>query len=188
MCRCFLLSVWVLIHPNSWEFRYRAAQKMDGMAESASNSNPHTTPEQSVAAQSQHHQQFIGEETPLGMSYPTSGIWALRGRSRPASPGCCAFVCFPDKSAVLFFFRCIYFMYSMFSISFCNVTLAKLICWLQSSQEGFFLEPTALLGPSQYVFNPSGFISISWRSCRAWPEGEKQISSLQRLQWGSEWR
>ncbi|KAM4759051.1 DNA-binding protein RFX2-like isoform 6-T10 [Cyanocitta cristata] len=39
--------------------RYRAAQKMDGMAESASNSNPHTTPEQSVAAQSQHHQQFI---------------------------------------------------------------------------------------------------------------------------------
>uniref|UniRef100_A0A8C3UE60 DNA-binding protein RFX2 n=1 Tax=Catharus ustulatus TaxID=91951 RepID=A0A8C3UE60_CATUS len=39
--------------------RYRAAQKMDGMAESASNSTPHTTPEQSVAAQSQHHQQFI---------------------------------------------------------------------------------------------------------------------------------
>nr|XP_009930525.1 PREDICTED: DNA-binding protein RFX2 [Opisthocomus hoazin] len=40
-------------------FRYRPAQKMDGMAESGSNSNPHTTPEQSVAAQSQHHQQFI---------------------------------------------------------------------------------------------------------------------------------
>ncbi|XP_064493448.1 DNA-binding protein RFX2 isoform X4 [Pseudopipra pipra] len=39
--------------------RYRATQKMDGMAESGSNSNPHTTPEQSVAAQSQHHQQFI---------------------------------------------------------------------------------------------------------------------------------
>ncbi|NXC91238.1 RFX2 protein, partial [Cercotrichas coryphoeus] len=39
--------------------RYRAAQKVDGMAESASNSTPHTTPEQSVAAQSQHHQQFI---------------------------------------------------------------------------------------------------------------------------------
>ncbi|XP_041272415.1 DNA-binding protein RFX2 isoform X9 [Pyrgilauda ruficollis] len=39
--------------------RYRAAQKMDGMAESASNSTPHTTPEQSVAAQCQHHQQFI---------------------------------------------------------------------------------------------------------------------------------
>ncbi|NXT51174.1 RFX2 protein, partial [Pluvianellus socialis] len=39
--------------------RYRPAQKMDGMAESGGNSNPHTTPEQSVAAQSQHHQQFI---------------------------------------------------------------------------------------------------------------------------------
>ncbi|NXV40725.1 RFX2 protein, partial [Uria aalge] len=39
--------------------RYRPAQKMDGMAESGSNSNPHATPEQSVAAQSQHHQQFI---------------------------------------------------------------------------------------------------------------------------------
>ncbi|XP_064898306.1 DNA-binding protein RFX2 isoform X4 [Columba livia] len=39
--------------------RYRPAQKVDGMAESGSNSNPHPTPEQSVAAQSQHHQQFI---------------------------------------------------------------------------------------------------------------------------------
>ncbi|XP_030322433.1 DNA-binding protein RFX2 isoform X4 [Calypte anna] len=39
--------------------RYRPVQKMDGMAESGSNSNLHTTPEQSVAAQSQHHQQFI---------------------------------------------------------------------------------------------------------------------------------
>ncbi|NXG10853.1 RFX2 protein, partial [Sakesphorus luctuosus] len=39
--------------------RYRAAQKVDGLAESGSNSTPHTTPEQSVAAQSQHHQQFI---------------------------------------------------------------------------------------------------------------------------------
>ncbi|NXX50696.1 RFX2 protein, partial [Tricholaema leucomelas] len=39
--------------------RYRPAQKMDGMTESGSNSNLHTTPEQSVAAQSQHHQQFI---------------------------------------------------------------------------------------------------------------------------------
>ncbi|XP_010022219.1 PREDICTED: DNA-binding protein RFX2 [Nestor notabilis] len=39
--------------------RYRPAQKMDGMSESGSNSNSHTTPEQSVAAQSQHHQQFI---------------------------------------------------------------------------------------------------------------------------------
>uniref|UniRef100_A0A8V1A5X3 DNA-binding protein RFX2 n=1 Tax=Gallus gallus TaxID=9031 RepID=A0A8V1A5X3_CHICK len=39
--------------------RYRPAQKMDGMAEAGSNSSLHTTPEQSVAAQSQHHQQFI---------------------------------------------------------------------------------------------------------------------------------
>ncbi|XP_038025058.1 DNA-binding protein RFX2 isoform X11 [Anas platyrhynchos] len=39
--------------------RYRPVQKMDGMAETGSNSNLHTTPEQSVAAQSQHHQQFI---------------------------------------------------------------------------------------------------------------------------------
>ncbi|OPJ86512.1 DNA-binding protein RFX2 isoform B [Patagioenas fasciata monilis] len=39
--------------------RYRPVQKVDGMAESGSNSNPHPTPEQSVAAQSQHHQQFI---------------------------------------------------------------------------------------------------------------------------------
>ncbi|XP_074834504.1 DNA-binding protein RFX2 isoform X4 [Carettochelys insculpta] len=39
--------------------RYRPTQKMDGIADSGSNSNLHTTPEQSVAAQSQHHQQFI---------------------------------------------------------------------------------------------------------------------------------
>ncbi|NXK89411.1 RFX2 protein, partial [Formicarius rufipectus] len=39
--------------------RYRAAQKMDGLAESGVSSNTHSTPEQSVAAQSQHHQQFI---------------------------------------------------------------------------------------------------------------------------------
>ncbi|XP_048783605.1 DNA-binding protein RFX2 isoform X5 [Lagopus muta] len=39
--------------------RYRPAQKMDGVAEAGSNSSLHTTPEQSVAAQSQHHQQFI---------------------------------------------------------------------------------------------------------------------------------
>lgn len=83
------------------EFRYRAAQKMDGMAESASNSNPHTTPEQSVAAQSQHHQQFIGEE--MVMNYSTSGIWALRGRFYPANPDCCAFLCFPNKSTAFFF-------------------------------------------------------------------------------------
>ncbi|XP_048687136.1 DNA-binding protein RFX2 isoform X3 [Caretta caretta] len=40
--------------------RYRPAQKMEGIRESGSSSSLHTTPEQSVAAQSQHHQQFIG--------------------------------------------------------------------------------------------------------------------------------
>ncbi|KAL8177506.1 UNVERIFIED_CONTAM: DNA-binding protein rfx2 [Gekko kuhli] len=39
--------------------RYRPAQKLDGVAEGGSNSSLHATPEQSVAAQSQHHQQFI---------------------------------------------------------------------------------------------------------------------------------
>uniref|UniRef100_A0A670KCM1 DNA-binding protein RFX2 n=1 Tax=Podarcis muralis TaxID=64176 RepID=A0A670KCM1_PODMU len=39
--------------------RYRPSQKLDGLAEAGSNSSLHSTPEQSVAAQSQHHQQFI---------------------------------------------------------------------------------------------------------------------------------
>nr|XP_056723567.1 DNA-binding protein RFX2 [Euleptes europaea] len=39
--------------------RYRPAQKLDGVAEGGSNSGLHATPEQSVASQSQHHQQFI---------------------------------------------------------------------------------------------------------------------------------
>ncbi|KAJ6654462.1 hypothetical protein lerEdw1_006883 [Lerista edwardsae] len=39
--------------------RYRPSQKLDGGSEGGSNSSLHTTPEQSVAAQSQHHQQFI---------------------------------------------------------------------------------------------------------------------------------
>ncbi|XP_053318225.1 DNA-binding protein RFX2 isoform X2 [Spea bombifrons] len=39
--------------------RYRPTQKMDGMSDNTSNSSQHTSPEQSVAAQSQHHQQFI---------------------------------------------------------------------------------------------------------------------------------
>ncbi|KAM4706916.1 DNA-binding protein RFX2 isoform 1-T1 [Discoglossus pictus] len=37
--------------------RYRP--KMDGMGDNTTNSSQHTSPEQSVAAQSQHHQQFI---------------------------------------------------------------------------------------------------------------------------------
>ncbi|XP_075060764.1 DNA-binding protein RFX2 isoform X2 [Mixophyes fleayi] len=39
--------------------RYRPTQKMDGMVDNSTNSSQHTSPEQSVAAQSQHHQQFI---------------------------------------------------------------------------------------------------------------------------------
>ncbi|XP_066491055.1 DNA-binding protein RFX2 isoform X2 [Tiliqua scincoides] len=39
--------------------RYRPSQKLDGGSEGGSNSSLHTSPEQSVAAQSQHHQQFI---------------------------------------------------------------------------------------------------------------------------------
>ncbi|KAG9480459.1 DNA-binding protein RFX2 isoform X2 [Eleutherodactylus coqui] len=39
--------------------RYRPSQKIEGMLENTPNSSQHTSPEQSVAAQSQHHQQFI---------------------------------------------------------------------------------------------------------------------------------
>ncbi|XP_042336457.1 DNA-binding protein RFX2 isoform X2 [Sceloporus undulatus] len=39
--------------------RFRPSQKLDGTTEGTSNSGLQTTPEQSVAAQSQHHQQFI---------------------------------------------------------------------------------------------------------------------------------
>ncbi|XP_043946697.1 DNA-binding protein RFX2 [Protopterus annectens] len=40
--------------------RYKPTQKMDGIGDGASNNGQHSaTPEQSVAAQSQHHQQFI---------------------------------------------------------------------------------------------------------------------------------
>ncbi|XP_063311925.1 DNA-binding protein RFX2 isoform X4 [Pelobates fuscus] len=39
--------------------RYRPSQKMEGMGDNTSNSSQHTSPEQSVVAQSQHHQQFI---------------------------------------------------------------------------------------------------------------------------------
>ncbi|XP_041432858.1 DNA-binding protein RFX2 isoform X2 [Xenopus laevis] len=39
--------------------KQRPAQKIDGMGENPANSSQHASPEQSVAAQSQHHQQFI---------------------------------------------------------------------------------------------------------------------------------
>ncbi|XP_006868953.1 PREDICTED: DNA-binding protein RFX2 isoform X2 [Chrysochloris asiatica] len=39
--------------------RYRPAQKTDSLGDSGSNSSLHSTPEQAMAAQSQHHQQYI---------------------------------------------------------------------------------------------------------------------------------
>lgn len=43
--------------------RFKPLQKVDGMSDSLCGSSQHcnNTPEQSVAAQSQHHQQYIGE-------------------------------------------------------------------------------------------------------------------------------
>ncbi|XP_038596294.1 DNA-binding protein RFX2 isoform X1 [Tachyglossus aculeatus] len=45
--------------PAHQKQRFRPAQKTDGLGDSGSSSSIQTTPEQSVAAQSQHHQQFI---------------------------------------------------------------------------------------------------------------------------------
>ncbi|XP_045404791.1 DNA-binding protein RFX2 isoform X2 [Lemur catta] len=39
--------------------RYRPAQKTDSLGDSGPHSGPHSAPEQAVAAQSQHHQQYI---------------------------------------------------------------------------------------------------------------------------------
>ncbi|XP_075401640.1 DNA-binding protein RFX2 isoform X1 [Tenrec ecaudatus] len=39
--------------------RYRPAQKSDSLGDSGSNSSLHSTPEQTMAAQNQHHQQYI---------------------------------------------------------------------------------------------------------------------------------
>ncbi|XP_064136449.1 DNA-binding protein RFX2 isoform X4 [Loxodonta africana] len=39
--------------------RYRPTQKTDSLGDSSSNSSLHSTPEQAMAAQSQHHQQYI---------------------------------------------------------------------------------------------------------------------------------
>uniref|UniRef100_A0A8C5M573 DNA-binding protein RFX2 n=1 Tax=Leptobrachium leishanense TaxID=445787 RepID=A0A8C5M573_9ANUR len=46
-----------LLPSRSCTIRYRPSQKMDGMGENTN--SQHTSPEQSVVAQSQHHQQFI---------------------------------------------------------------------------------------------------------------------------------
>lgn len=45
-----------------WVYRFKPLQKVDGMSDSVCGSSQHcnSTPEQSVAAQSQHHQQYIG--------------------------------------------------------------------------------------------------------------------------------
>ncbi|PNI25400.1 RFX2 isoform 6, partial [Pan troglodytes] len=39
--------------------RYRPAQKTDSLGDSGSHSGLHSTPEQTMAVQSQHHQQYI---------------------------------------------------------------------------------------------------------------------------------
>lgn len=67
---------------------------MDGMAETGSNSNLHTTPEQSVAAQSQHHQQFIGEEIALLDSM--SRVWGYNPKRKEGLS--------QDPPAALYFF------------------------------------------------------------------------------------
>lgn len=55
--------------------RYRPAQKTDGLGDSGSHGSPHGTPEQAMAAQSLHHQQYLGECPPP------------RGRGQPGKRG-----------------------------------------------------------------------------------------------------
>lgn len=47
---------------SCWVCRFKPLQKVDGLSDSVCGSSQHcsSTPEQSVAAQSQHHQQYIG--------------------------------------------------------------------------------------------------------------------------------
>lgn len=65
---CVLNSTLVLC------FRFKPLQKVDGMSDSLCGSSQHcsSTPEQSVAAQSQHHQQYIG--TDRSCSAPTAAV------------------------------------------------------------------------------------------------------------------
>nr|XP_013003821.1 DNA-binding protein RFX2 isoform X3 [Cavia porcellus] len=44
--------------------RYRPAQKTDSLGDSSSHSSLHSTPEQAMATQSQHHQQYIAVSSP----------------------------------------------------------------------------------------------------------------------------
>lgn len=50
--------------PSFNVFRFKPLQKVDGISDSLCGSSQHcnSTPEQSVAAQSQHHQQYIGKD------------------------------------------------------------------------------------------------------------------------------
>lgn len=50
-----------------WVCRFKPLQKVDGLSDSVCGSSQHcgSTPEQSVAAQSQHHQQYIGRALEL---------------------------------------------------------------------------------------------------------------------------
>ncbi|XP_070600023.1 DNA-binding protein RFX2 isoform X2 [Erythrolamprus reginae] len=52
-------SVFMGLRTRRLGTRYRPSQKLDGASEGSAISSPHTTPEESVAAQCQHHQQFI---------------------------------------------------------------------------------------------------------------------------------
>lgn len=66
--------------------RYRPAQKTDSLGESGSHGSLHSTPEQAMAAQSQHHQQYIGEPPPAPTSTPTLAqglLGRLQGLSAP---------------------------------------------------------------------------------------------------------
>lgn len=74
LCLCFLSSPsHPLVLPSPTQHscaalspfrRFKPLQKVDGMGDSLSGGSQHSasTPEQSVAAQSQHHQQYIGKE------------------------------------------------------------------------------------------------------------------------------
>lgn len=108
---------------------------MDGVAEAGSNSSLHTTPEQSVAAQSQHHQQFIGEQT--AFVDLMSHIWAdhLRGRKALSSKPCLLWISS--------------FLRNLYS----STLLECLICCVAPVPTGnFILVPLALSIP-RYAFN-----------------------------------
>lgn len=68
--RLFLIHAFPDLEPSANicscpDCRFKPLQKVDGMSDSLCGSSQHcnSTPEQSVAAQSQHHQQYIGKNT-----------------------------------------------------------------------------------------------------------------------------